>query len=582
MQIVFLSEMSDKVDGYFAFYDHDERYTNDARCINVKEFLHDNLDQWLDDIHKSHSKIAKKFLKYTRWWWVTPLARLDLRPWGREPIFKPMLFARAILEWSDNINNAGKIYIIGQEPLVATYLEEFDKTITIQGIELKQYQFLLIIIKKCKLAFASFIRIFLHAFHILKDNVLSGRPENRSKTIILFEMFSNDFSLEETYQHYYGTLFSHVDQKNIGRCCIGMEKKKTKIDLSSPCFYLLDYLSLKMFIKSIIRNIKLILISFFFSFLNMHCFVGRRKSTILWQSYFLICLEQMSCFQEICSFEAMKAFLAEGHCKKIVYPYEEKGIEKAILLATTAQKIQTIGYLQHPAHRLALSFMDVHPPISLKPSKYAVCGSEYIRYLEQWAQKKKSLISVWGSEKTLQDEYKTGESLPHHLKILVLISHPNEVSTFHSWLKSEVRLTVGTSYFVRNYKAGGLNKFSNQLDNLIMEFNCVQESNGSLLEDIDSCDVSIFCGTSAGLIAVNRGQLVFHVALDNFFKMNPCLDQLASMLPCESAKQFADRIDTIRDLDSDSINKLRQKQYTFSRTVFSKIEHETIKNDILC
>ena len=581
MKVTFLQNIPDNIDKPFAVYQYDEQLAGHPKYINVKGIVELNQRDWLDQVQYSHSQLSKRFLLYTRWWWVTPMSRLDARPWGQEYLFKPFFFAAAILEWMRSQCNVGEVLLIGCNPLVAMYLREFKGDLVIN--DRKRIPCLLFLIfQTSKQALLAVLKMFRDALHILRYHVFQKGYFIRSQLLVLYELFSN-MPLIEGQQYYYTDVFNSLNNEGnkISCGCIegsGYQVKKFKQEVDSSTFFLLSNITLGGLVMSLLINLYLIILTGFIASRKIHCVLGHCTSLYFWLTYLFHGLGRISCLKEICSYKALGTILRQHKYRFIIYPYEEKGIERAILFACQQNNISTIGYTPHPQHHLALALRDVHAPFSPKPSNYAVCGAKYVDYFVSWCKKEPDSIHIWGSGKSFKKTFAIREISRNQLSVLLLISHPNELKVFYSWLRAEQRISRNITYLLRRYKAVNYTMFSNELTSLMKDFNCVKEIHGSLLDDLSHCDLATFCGTSAGPVAVNHGRLAIHIALDDFFYINPCFDDLGVMLSCKSAKQFADYLDEICSMDKDSLVRLYKKQRNFVEQIFSPIQAGTIEN----
>ena len=118
------------------------------------------------------------------------------------------------------------------------------------------------------------------------------------------------------------------------------------------------------------------------------------------------------------------------------------------------------------------------------------------------------------------------------------------------------------------------------MDNLINEFVFIKISNGTLIEDLNECDLTIFSGTSAAIEAINYGYISLYVDLNEFFVMNPCFDDLNAVLPSYSAAGLANTLDKICSMSNQSIKELYDDQIALSNSIFSPINTNVIIEDL--
>jgi len=589
MKINFRRNISDNVDVPFGIYHYDELLAQNSLYIDIRGIVRENSWTWLDDIHSSYADVSRAFLRYTRLWWVTGMSRLDVRPWWQESLVKPLLYAKAVLDWIRLNPEVKEIFLIGCDPMVAVYLNEFDKTLILEGKGIT-YQPLFFVLQAVKQSVVAMLKMLAAAYHIGRAHAFKPFTDGKFKTIILYELIPG-LPLTSGYKYFYGSMFSAInnaEKRSIGYCCIGHSGSAIKMDRekhmeNNSYFLLLNYLNLSDLLMAVLKNIYIILVTWVIAFTKIRCQIKGSLSFWFWPSFLFQELGRVPCLNGICTYAALKSFLKNSsQCKLIIYPYEEKGIERAILFACQEYGIRTIGYAPHPQYRSALSLRENTNPLQPKPSGYAVCGPAYVDYFVLWGKKNRSLISIWGSEKSYRSKVDMHEINRSHLKILLLLSHPNELKIFYSWLRADSRISHFVTYTCRFYKAANFKEFENILDLMKNEFNCIRESKGQLDEDLQYCDIVAFCGTSAGPLSVNQGYLGMYLDLNDFLEINPCFDDLDAMLPCGSAKEFAYRLSEIRGMDDDSLMKMHQRQLSLVERIFSPIQISNIREELLC
>ncbi len=582
MKIIFLAETPQNIVSPFAIYKHDEVLAGHADYINIREIIQNRGDEWLDEINKSFARLSSKFLRFTRWWWVAGMSRLDARPWAQEQLFKPLFFARAFLEWLSVHQDVEEVFLIGCPREVASYLKEFKEDLVMK----RDKQWTPRVVSLFKYLFIAVLKLLKNAVHILRHHLFRKASFIKSDVLVLYESVTN-VSLASGYKFHYDGLFDALSvKKNVSIVygCIDSvfsPVKNFRREIDEKVFFVIDNIGFGGFLKSIFLNIYLIFLTGWISLTKNSCQFGKYESFHFWPNYLLNELSRSFFLSQIGSYYALKNIFRRHLYQCVISTYEEKMIERAALFSCREAGIPVIGYTPHPQHSLALCLRNVHEPYAPKPDRYAVCGSKYVDYFLSWGNKSPDSITVWGSKKSLSRDLKVKSLSRKNLKVLVLISHPNELKVFHSWLRAEQRLTYGVRYFLRIYQAVNSRIFSEEINSMTGQFNCVEEIHGDFKEDVDVSDLAVFCGTSAGLLAVNYGLISIHLGLDDFFKINPCFNDLSSMLTCASAAQFADRLDEVCGLDENSMGEVYRRQKEFVDQVFSPIQELTIERDIV-
>ncbi|MBI4244494.1 MAG: hypothetical protein HY606_10425 [Planctomycetes bacterium] len=582
MRIIFLAEIPQNIVSPFAIYKYDEVLAGHLDYINIREIIQNRSDEWLDEIDQSFARLSSKFLRFTRWWWVAGMSRLDARPWAQEQLFKPLFFARAFLEWLSIHQDTEEVFFIGCPCEVAIYLKEFKKDLVMKRDKkwtprvVSLFSYLLIAV----------LKLFKNAVHILRHHLFRKAGFIKSDVLVLYESVTN-VSLTSGYKFHYDGLFDALSVKknvSIAYGCVDSvfsQVKDLRRGIEAEVFFLIDNISFVGFLKSIFLNIYLIFLTGLISLSKNPCQCGEYKSFRFWPNYLLNELSRSFFLTQICGYYALSNIFKKHRYQCVISTYEEKMIERAVLFSCREAGIPVIGYTPHPQHSLALCLRNVHEPRAPKPDRYAVCGSKYVDYFLSWGHKNPNALTIWGSKKSLSSNLKVKSLSRKNLKVLVLISHPNELSVFHSWLRAESRLTWGVRYFLRIYQVVNSRIFSEEINSMTSRFDFVEEIDGDFKDNINACQLAAFCGTSAGLLAINYGLISIHLGLDDFFKMNPCFNDLNSMLACASAVQFADCLDKVCRLDENSISALYHRQKDFVDQVFAPIQELTIERDIV-
>lgn len=585
MKINFVSQYSPNISKPFAVYKYDEVLAANPNYINIREIVEIRSNEWLDEIDKSFACLSNKFLGFTRWWWVTGMSRLDARPWAQEHLFKPLFFARAFLEWLSAHQEAQEVFFIGCPAEVAAYLREFDKNIKMDKGNQRMPQGIFMF-SLFKYEVIAVLKLFKNAVHVFRHHLFRKGNFIKADVLVLYESVANA-SLSAGYKFHYDGLFDALSvNKNVAVSygCIDSvfsPVKDLRRETDEKVFFVLDNLPFLGFLKSVFLNIYLIFLTGLISLSKNSCQLAGHESFRFWPNYLLNELSRSFLLSPICSYYALNNIFKKHACRSVVSTYEEKMVERSILFSCREAGIPVIGYSPNPQHSLALALRDVHKPCAPKPDRYAVCGSRYVDYFLSWGNKSPDSITVWGSKKSFGGDLKVKQLSREKLKILLLISHPNELRIFHSWLRAESRLTRGARYFLRIYNAVNDNRFFDELNFMTGRFSFVEEIRGDFRGNVDACELAAFCGTSAGLLAVNYGLISIHLGLDDFFKMNPCFNDVSSMLPCSSAARFADRLDEMCGLDEHSMSGVYRRQKDFVDQVFSPIQELNIERDLL-
>ena len=587
MKIVLVDKIPDNIDVPFGTYEYDEVLSKHPKYIDIRGIVREKCGAWVDEIQESHAVVSSRFLRHTRWWWVTSMSRLQILPSGTDYLFKPFLFAKGVLECINAHPEWNVILLVACDKLVGVYLSEFDEGLLLEWSR-KRRERLPEFFKYCFQSGVAVLKMLVTGYRIVCHHMIRKMPEVENKVLILHEFVRG--SIGSGYKYFYGSLIdSSIGDESEDLCycctcvCLPNMRESVADDLGNISkVYLLDNMRLNELLKSMLANIFIILTTWLVGYSSISCSVENTESKTFWRRYLFFELGRIACLNDLCCYWCLKSLLKESKSKLVVTPYEEKGRQRAIVMACHEHDTKVIGYSPHPMSRFLLALRDGSIAESPKPDRYGVSGLACVDNFVDWGNKDHNSIRVWGSGKGWGESRGVQKICRSNLKVLLLISHPNELRVFHSWLRSEKRLSSSVTYYIRVYKAVGPNAFECALKPIMMQFGCVNKTVGSLTEDLSLCDVAAFCATSAGPLAVKHGCLSIYVDLNDFLEINPCFDEMNSMLPCKSSQEFANRLDAICDMDEQTLMQLQENQKMMADRLFGPVQDSVVREDLSC
>ena len=557
----------------YSKYVFDETLVNDANYVNIKNIVNENEVDWLNDLADSHLEISKIASRKTRWWWVSFASRLDLRPWGQEKIIKPLIFSMAILDWFSK-NNCSSLVLIDCPNEVAEYLAELEPKVIIERNSKSSkkrlittlYNTLLITVKSAS-------RILF--FHVLK------KPQKivvEEKNLIAYELVHGS-DIKSSYRYYFTNILDNIDEKLICHFVIGVVKNHNRPEYKNEYarqIIAFDSCTISDLIKSLFFTLYLQFCLFYLIINKPSCVINNKKTKNYWNKHLMFMLD-INVLENIVLYFAISKLFKDVSIKQLIYPYEEKGSERSMLFAAKENNIKTIGFTPHPQHSLALSMRDLKDSTCPKPDAYAFCGDEYISYFRKWGSKNKCEMKVWGTQKgSLLEQPNINKNLEDKIKVLLLLSHPNELRMFYKWLQKQPQLCEIAEFQLRSYKAVSDLHFNKFVSMLIKEFPNVIEVSGTLMSNVENCDVVAFCATSAGIEAINLGRPAFYIDLNEFFQINPCFNDLSDMQASNGAIEFYNKLKEWSEKNDVSKRDLLIKQRRRSTNILSKINEQEI------
>lgn len=584
MKICFTDSYPASETAFFSCYHYQEHRASHSHYVDLRRIVHNHSREWLADLAESHVQLGQSVLALSPHWWLSPFSRLDARPWGNEAQFKPLFMARAIVQWIKENPQADSLTIVGSPEETASYLKELDMHISIQ--QHKTQSNALEYVKHI----AGFAIKVISQFGYLITRIGAAKSFSAlapASSLLFIERFDANMSVEETKNYYYRGITESLPQRCQERItCVCLDQLASKFSRNrnsddDNVLFVLDYVTLADCLWAFVNAVHVAYAIGLAALSSKPCHVGGLLSRGFWRHFLLSAFSKCAIMKELALRRIIERLVRQGQIEQIIYPYEEKGIERAIVVACEGSHVKIVGYAVHPQHELALSMKDTASPLTPRPHRYAVCGSAYVDFFEKWGGKPAGSVHVWGSIKSSEGAFQE-QCIAIPTKVLLLLSHPHEMDVFVSWLKAEPRLTQHITYAVRFYHSVPQQMFLKKFADMTVQFPIITEAKGSFDDELKKCDVAIFNATSAGLLAIFKGKLALHVQLDDFFVINPCFNRLEFMLDCTTSQQFADRLNQLRQMNVSQLNGCWQDQYHAAKTFFSPIDFQCIERDLEC
>ena len=419
------------------------------------------------------------------------------------------------------------------------------------------------------------------AVTMLFRHVIIPKPKTEQLDIAIF-CEAIEGSPRKGIDYFYGSIYDMLcsdDQKIASYCTTPRPSSSVEDEKESKrvnkLFWLLDYLSIGDFFKSLISLLHL---AFRFTFTYFK--ISQRAEKAETETLLRVIRSETKFdlwFIHICVYFAANRLMRECKAPRAVIQYEEKPTERAVALASKEHRVEITGYVVHPMDKALVALRDHDNDNKPRPHKYAVCGSAVGTVLNTWAKKPAEDITVWGSGKSGRPEPRNTLDTRSTFSCLLLLSHPDELRIFGTWLRSEGRLREGLTYRIRRYWPSGADHFNEPLMELKKEFNFVYETEVDLPDAFKDSNIAIYSATSTGLLAGRFGALSVHVDLNDLYRISPCVDISGPPLNCATASKFANTIDFLRQLDSERLDLIYSRQIKYEAEIFSIPQRAIIK-----
>jgi hypothetical protein len=569
----------------FLLYDYDEKKANYPNVVSLRKLIRDKWPEWSKVIEKRYLYFSDQFCSKTRFWWLSEASRLNFLSWGSQKQIKPLLFRWALhacatgkedLDFCESITEGGlpaglAKYVLGEGNLTRECnLRERDSTLSIRTV------------RRLAICFKSVLKTVNTILQVFFYHVLASDPVAKGNNSILLMSEELDGSRTKGREYYFGLVYEAVRKstEQVTSVCTSKRNTWRGYEQSSDGevengLWALNFLSTLGFLKALVSQT-----CFVVSFSIMH-FKCRRASNREEDEVLLSIIWSQRRFDRslinFCLYNATKRMLRLCNPRSVIIHYEEKPLERAVLLACQEQEIEVVGYVVHPMDK-ALMALREHPGVDTKPTphKYGVCGPAVAETLIDWAGKLPNNVFVWGSGKE-GDVGASRKKIARPIRrVLLLLSHPDEIRIFRSWLRNDSRLQSAKNFRIRRYWPSESETFSAPIRSLISEFDFVEENSDSLPEAFKWSDVAIFSSTSAGLLAGRYGVISIHIDLNDLYKISPCIDRNEYPLSSSSAIELADTLDMLSNCELGQLDNIFLDQQIYEQKIFSPVDIEAI------
>ncbi len=568
------------ITGAYAYFDRAESDLTDSRCVDIWSIWRTHETEWLSDLSNSHAALGAAISVRTRWWWISTSSRLDARPWGQSDLIKSLMYARAVVAWAENQHQGfAAITLIGCPYAVGMYLADFGLNVAVTRSRRIRTNYI-------RLGFRSIWVTLRTAFQLSRWHMFRKKPALiEAEVLAIYELRQLD-SLAVGHLNWYADLFDSFTAGRVAYVTAGaVQPVKRHLDSGNAAskVIVLDCLNLADIVRAIATAGVYVIWVIHAALSDPPCIVGHRRTYRFWRAFLVSQIDIGEVMRAYCTYLCMLKIVGP-RTKIAVITHEERGIERAILLACQTVGLKTIGHLFHPQHHLLLALRKLPKSGCPKPDHYTVCGSDYRKMLVEKAGISGESVTVWGSAKAHTQTTSPPKDLEHigYFRILLVLSHPTELVQFHAWLESEPELAEVAHFFVRRYRTVQSELFDAPFCQLQKKFPTVCEVGGALADNVASVDAVAFCATSAGPEAVNLGRIGIFCELNDFFCINPFFDVAEPWLACNTAEEFRRRIYEVSNMDNVENGRLLARQQDAAQRIFSKIDRSAIAEILTC
>lgn len=577
MKIHFVDELPNQLQRikniHYCHFKHQDLKLPDTNYIDLKSLAAIHEKSFFKDIEKWHSEINLLGLKQSKYWWFTSNSRL--MSWA-PPIFTPLFF-HYLLQIAAKEKKLQEIYVLSAPKEVIDLAPDFFTDISVNMSNPQIHV-------DTKSFFDNHLRPYLaylknYLFNQLEKKSLEKRP------YLIHSLLLNADNLLNGNDHFFGSIFFNLSEekrkeitwifhypKNDKKIKIKVVEffasKGFQVVFSYDFFNIIEIMGL--FFKSIQlkKSIKAVSIK-----------MKNGISSSFNQMYAQKILNQkQDSLIEFETYQALGKVLPILSPDKILFAYEERSIERAILLANNEQETpaKTYGFVHSVMHQGHLCFdlkysSEANPP---RPNKILTTGVAAKEWFEAKGYSAND-IEIFGSPRSSVN-FKEITEIKKPIKILFVVGQPHEIMEFATMLKAKPTLLKGFELTVRRYPYGWPEDQNKGIDLLNTIYPNLNKSVGNLHQQLETHDIVFFSSSSAGLEAICNGKLSIHISLDQFHNLDPLeyAKTAKSLISCRNIVELENTLNRITNLSVNEWNDLVQNQITDAKLIYDSVKIE--------
>jgi hypothetical protein len=554
--------------GWYAHYEHLPPPPGAWETCDLRGLIDRHEPAWLDDFDAWHAALCREGAVRSAWWWASPASRPNL--WAQARSLKPLFFAAGLSQWMADHPGVPLVHVVSAPPQVAAYVREFSGAA----------------VDPARIPWRALAR-GLHAFAAqvwrLAPYVLRASRVRPAGALVYSHVFQLG-ALKTGGDHYFGRMLDLLttgrgrDVQAVyfvdgwtrpGDVQAALDAGDTDSVLLLDGLTTFDALSVAWraagmwrAFASLAAGVPPIRLGPYVSASFAHTYLSDQ----LWEQPPVI---------ELAIQRAFARALDRSNASVIMYPYEQKGLERMLLSASADRTppVRTIGYA-HPAHTTAHLMLRSRPPAQTgppEPDLILTAGPLERDFLATWGRKPAAKVIALGSHRH-RGPIAARRADRRPLRVLMLTGHGFELSVLAALLGRRPDLFADDVVQVRRTAGGwftaqevGMRRLSALSDRIVT-------AESTLADNLQWCDVALFSSTTAGIEAMLAGRLALYVALHDVFEADPLLGEQGAFARCADENELAAALARARTLTDAEYDAALQRQRLLAERILAPID----------
>lgn len=588
-QIVISDKPPTNGTGIYVHYEFHSITIAGWKSQDIRDIVKKNELVWLSDIESWHRELTNKATELTQWWWLLPASRLILWKTVTPFSLKPIIFALAVIELF-NTKMPTNLHIMGAPQESIEYLLEWSKNNQLIPIDDRRTNI------KENSKFTKLLANLKHwqdhikqvAWLIRMVGFRKSKPVKPTSTIINSVVLDSAL-LDTIGDHFFGKMFDEIDgpirkqlmwlyndnssntpsvQNKLGQLGRRARFIFDDIQLSDIIYALWTSIETKIALRNVTSRPP----SFNSGGINFETFPH-----IFLKSF----AGQDSPFLGLVFYRQFCRIIKQTGVNTIFYPYEEKPLERSLLLAAqnSALPLKTIGFLHGVPSTGHLYLRHALRGNSPKPTHVMATGDAARVNLESIGVPRNQIIVI-GSPRH-RDQI-TGPSIGTRKRLLLLLGLSFELNMFVTFISPRPELLNKFDLTIRLYPYAYADEPNIALDKLRaigVNFKC---EGGDLMKQIDRSDIVLFESTSAAMQAALRGKPIIQLNICDIISCNHFFgnSDRKKIKYCHNVEDLAEYLDFLNLLSAHDYDLNIQKQRELIEELIAPVNKVALKTII--
>jgi len=570
---------ADVASGWFAHYAHIPTDRAGWRLADVRGAIDAHATAWLDAFDAWHAALGQWAERRSRWWWLTRGSRPNV--WGQRPVLKPLFFAAGLLEWAAETGPCEPVYIVGAPSEVASYLEELRMGVSVAGAGATRRRLRGVAVALLDAA---------HQLRTLVASYVLRRSPHARGGVVFYSHVVDAASLAAVGDHFFGAMLPAAERHGAGETLLAVllhvdadrPAAEAAIRASGSRFcVVLDYLTLAD-VGWLVKQLLQCLRAFAREPKGMPVLrLGTWSSPSFLSRYFAMEVQRWLPVTELAVYRAMRRLLRSTGAGTLVYPYEEKGVERGILRAAAEAGVHRTAAFGHAAHTRAHLALRARPHALNPPAPELLLatGHQAARFLVEWGGKAPERVVVVGSPRFFSSfaPARSARERRAGVRALVIIGHGFELTMFANFVQARPDIALEHDVLVRSYRFNWRDEQEDAIRRLrILAPRIRVDDNQTLTEQIGWCDVAIFDSTTAGIQAMLSGRLAIHAALHDLFAVDPVQEIEALFARCGNADELANALTRATAFPDEAHARIVARQREVATSILAPLDGQRL------